>query len=337
VSVQKFAVASTNALLAALTSAQKLYFRSSNAADTGNLSLTGLVSASPTTETNALIGQREVLTANTFSSLTGAVLSAAQLGVVTVYGSGTAGAGFIIVSTQPANNDTILIGLTGFTQTYTFKTTLTGAANEVKIGADVSATASNLSAAINAGAGAGTTYGTGTAANSYISSTVSASLITITDKIPCKRQLAWSISQGVGATLGIAAPQGGVDGTLLASLAIGTTQAYNSFTLDSEDLVAATLPAKVAPTTDWIRISGKSCSLQFKTANVGTSIPLKYQTSTDSVNASDGATSISNLDDNAVLTPLHVYPAERNIEYIRLVFASNANTSDSALDAAVIF
>jgi hypothetical protein len=115
------------------------------------------------------------------------------------------------------------------------------------------------------------------------------------------------------------------------------TQLYDSFTLLSEDLVENTLPAGVAPTTDPVTIGGGSCTLRFKTANVATSIPLKYQTSTDGVNWSDGATAISNLDDNAVLTPLYVYPAERNISLLRLVFTANANTTDTALDAQVIY
>jgi hypothetical protein len=51
--------------------------------------------------------------------------------------------------------------------TYTFKTTLTGAANEVLIGSTANAAAAltNLKAAINATAGAGSTYGTETVIN----------------------------------------------------------------------------------------------------------------------------------------------------------------------------
>jgi hypothetical protein len=60
-----------------------------------------------------------------------------------------------------SNNDTIKVG----TQTYTFKTALTGVANEVLIGASFAASAANFIAALTAAAGAGTTYGTGTTAN----------------------------------------------------------------------------------------------------------------------------------------------------------------------------
>jgi len=65
------------------------------------------------------------------------------------------------------NNDEVLIGL----KTYTFKTTLTGAAFEVLIDVSAAASLDNLKVAINAGAGAGTKYGTGTTANEYVTAT----------------------------------------------------------------------------------------------------------------------------------------------------------------------
>lgn len=69
--------------------------------------------------------------------------------------------------TAPANNDTVTLG----TKTYTFKTTLTGAANEVLIGASAAEALDNLKSAVNASAGAGTTYGTGTTANAEFMAT----------------------------------------------------------------------------------------------------------------------------------------------------------------------
>lgn len=66
-----------------------------------------------------------------------------------------------------SNNDTVTIG--GYV--YTFKTTLTGAAFEVLIGANAAASLDNLKSAINASAGAGTTYGTGTYAHPDVTAT----------------------------------------------------------------------------------------------------------------------------------------------------------------------
>ena len=65
----------------------------------------------------------------------------------------------------PANNEAMTVG----TQTYTWKTALTGAADEIKRGLTVDDCIDNFVAAINAAAGAGTTYGTGTVANADVS------------------------------------------------------------------------------------------------------------------------------------------------------------------------
>lgn len=65
----------------------------------------------------------------------------------------------ITFSGQPTAADTVTVN----GQVYTFRAALTGAANEVLIGANQAATQNNLIAAINTDAGAGATYGTGTA------------------------------------------------------------------------------------------------------------------------------------------------------------------------------
>lgn len=70
-------------------------------------------------------------------------------------------------ATAPSNNDTVTVG----PYTYTFKTTLTGAANEVLIGASAAIALDNLKAAVNGDAGEGTLYGTGTVANYAVNAT----------------------------------------------------------------------------------------------------------------------------------------------------------------------
>lgn len=67
--------------------------------------------------------------------------------------------------TNPANNNTVTI----VARVYTYKTTLTGAADEILIGANIAATLFNTKAAWNAESGAGTLYGTGTTINTDIS------------------------------------------------------------------------------------------------------------------------------------------------------------------------
>jgi len=70
-------------------------------------------------------------------------------------------------ATNPADGGTFVVGAT----TYTLKSTLTPAANEVKIGADAATTLDNVKSAVNATAGAGTAYGTGTVANATVDAT----------------------------------------------------------------------------------------------------------------------------------------------------------------------
>lgn len=82
---------------------------------------------------------------------------------------------------NPANNDTIALDTTGAgNKTYTFKSSLTGAANEVLIDTSAAATIQNLMNAIIAGPGAGTKYGTGTTANTTVGvQSTTASTITV--------------------------------------------------------------------------------------------------------------------------------------------------------------
>ena len=93
----------------------------------------------------------------------------------------TAATGALTGTCKGTDGDTITIG----TATYTLKTTLTGAAYEVKIGASTAAqTAANLVAAINGAAGAGTIYGTGTVANTQVTAAISGSNVVLTAITP---------------------------------------------------------------------------------------------------------------------------------------------------------
>lgn len=96
-----------------------------------------------------------------FSVYTGSAPTAAT-GTVTFGGTGDA-------------DDTVTIG----GQVYTLKA-VPANPYEVDIGADATETAANLTAAINAGAGAGTTYGSGTIANTDVTASASAGVVTVT-------------------------------------------------------------------------------------------------------------------------------------------------------------
>ena len=80
---------------------------------------------------------------------------------------------------NPTAGKNVVVGAT----TYSFVASLTGAANEVLVGANTAATLSNLAAAVNGGSGAGVAYGAGTVANTAASAVATASTITFTAKV----------------------------------------------------------------------------------------------------------------------------------------------------------
>jgi hypothetical protein len=100
---------------------------------------------------------------------------------------GSAGAtyatGWINVNSFPANDDTLVLGDGDAEKTYTFKTTLTGAADEIKRDMPNTLQARNIAAAINAGTGAGTYYGTGTTAHTTMTAVRSGYYVLLTAKV----------------------------------------------------------------------------------------------------------------------------------------------------------
>lgn len=115
--------------------------------------------------------KQTVLTANTIivASLTSAAIAASLA--------------LTLSAITSADTQTVTIG----GQVYTLHTSLSGfttTPNAVLIGADTTAMAANLAAAINAGTGAGTTYGTGTVANASVTATSALGVLTVTAKTP---------------------------------------------------------------------------------------------------------------------------------------------------------
>jgi flagellin len=101
-------------------------------------------------------------------------------GVVSALGIGLGANASNVLSAigNAAIGDTVTIG----TQVYTFAAAA-GAADTVAIGASVSATLSNLAAAVNGGPGAGVAYGTGTTANVDATAVAGASTVTFTARV----------------------------------------------------------------------------------------------------------------------------------------------------------
>lgn len=320
---QAFTATLSNALLSQPSaSGEKLIFRSTSSADTMNLSIHGNVSAAYSSETNALTGQIEKETSASFETLLHALLASSSAGSVSIFGQGTKGAGYVIFSSNPADGETLTIGLTGNTRVYTFKATLTGAANEVKIGAANTDTADNFKRAINDEGVENTNYGTGTTINEYLTATISTITVTLTDKLACKRRLGWTISQSA-SSLSLQAPIGGVDGTELARMTAGVTQAADDITLDNEDLSLANLIAGLAFQSDWITLHGGPATLILNVA--GANMTFTYKTRRiDGGVEYDGLTSISAVGSS---TPLVVNLSENAIQQIQLRVTNGGSTA----------
>lgn len=96
---------------------ETVIIRSDNTGDTSQ-TLTLYGSA---TRTASLAGKREVKASGAMTEITSFKLSAAAAGIVRIYRPGTAGDGDIRFNEVPADGETFVLGLAGFTQTYTLR------------------------------------------------------------------------------------------------------------------------------------------------------------------------------------------------------------------------
>lgn len=136
--------------------------------------------------------------------------------------------GTLTLSANPANDDDFTIG----TRVYTFKTVLTGAADEILIGANAAATVVNIVSAISATAGAGTTYGLGTTVNTDVSAV-----------------------DGAGDTVDFTALAAGLAGNAVATTENGANTSFGAATLTGGtdavvEVSGSNLVADAAPAAD---------------------------------------------------------------------------------------
>lgn len=114
-----------------------------------------------------------------FQFASGVVSLAAAAAAATLSVSGLAQAtGTLTFSGPGTAADTVTIG----TRVYTLAATVASTADQVLVGADATATAANLAAAINGTTGAGTTYGSATTVNTQVTAVAVAGVITLTAK-----------------------------------------------------------------------------------------------------------------------------------------------------------
>ena len=210
-------------------SGQKIYFRSDAAADDGNIYLYGKKSSDSNANADIAVvatneGKIEHLVSTELSNIYLLKYATALTGNASFYSNnGTAATGSIHIASQPADGDTIEIGLTGFTKTFTFETGTITSNGHVYSESNLNKVAANLASAINdlstgsptAGEGTGGTYGWSNTdgANPYLTASVNGTTVTLTDKINCNRQLSWITTVSNASSLSICPIRGGVDGT----------------------------------------------------------------------------------------------------------------------------
>jgi len=142
-------------------------------------------------------------------------------GVLTFSGPGTAA-------------DTVTIG----TRVYTLVAALTGATDQVLIGADATATGANLAAAIDAVTGAGTSYNVGTLANTQVTAVSVAGVVTLT------------------------AINGGVASNSIATTEAGTNTSFSAATLTGGTGAASFLDLGFVP-GEWVFVGGDDVATAF--------------------------------------------------------------------------
>jgi hypothetical protein len=136
----------------------------------------------------------------------------------------------ITMASNPANNNAIEIDST----TLTWKTTLSGGANEILIGANVGASAQNLAAAINQGTGAGTTYSTSITLPREVTATPSFASEYASSNVDTNVYLRGNT--GAGGTTTWATTQDGVDHAI-----VGHNGSFHIWTAQSFQVTAGVL------------------------------------------------------------------------------------------------
>jgi hypothetical protein len=304
-----------------------IVIRFSSASDTDNLTIYGTVSAVANSELVAG-SQSEVVTTSSFSALSQAIFGSNASGEITGLIPGTSATGDVRVDVNPTDGNTLTIGLTGNVIAYRFKNTL-AAAYDVKIGATKEITSTNLNAAINASGTPGTEYYAGTLANVLVSSTVSVDVLTLTDAVPCLRQLAWLLTESA-SNFSKRTLIGGYDGATLFTIPAGGSRSAIALTFSTEDHTTATLPALMSAVSNSVATGGEKPMLRLWADQT---IDYMIQSSTDLINWTDTIEGEVTL---AASTLTSVDLAQR-AEFIRFVVTSNANTTNTILDARVIY
>lgn len=323
-----FRTSSTSPITNQPPSDSLVILRSDSASESTTVTIYGTVSASPDTDAVAISGKVESISSDSFTAITQGSAGTTPSGNITALSVGTSAQGDVSCLTNPSDGDTLTIGLAGNTQAYRFKTT-TASAYDVTIGATATDTMLSLKRAINADGTAGVDYHAGTLANPFLSGAVAATVITVTDRLACNRQLDWSFTES-GSNFALRAPKDGVDGTLLFSLSPTVDISADALTFSTEDHTTDTLPALMLAESVTVAVGGRIAAYRIYTDD---DIKVKFQTSTDQINWTDTAEGELTLGADTTTFANFTLPTE----FLKFHVTENNNTTDTVLDARVIY
>lgn len=244
------------------------------------------------------------------------------------------------------NRTDIAVGTSTFAVAKVTDGAANNVANRVRIGLTRFQTTKSIASAILLTGTGGDNWGTGTVINpvysvysdgSYSSQTwdgTSQYVLYVRDKIAVNRLGLFPIS-GTSSNIVTTSPTGGSDGEIIAVLSSLAFQIYEEMTFLSPALATDTLLALTTPTTDPILILGRTLTLHTRAANISSAVTAHLETSDgpDGPWANRSATfAITNLDNNEQFLEV-----TNNVEYVRIVIDTNANTTDSAIHLVAIF
>ena len=330
------------------TEGEKLYARSSAAADAGTINIYGRATSGSTAAYEQLNppssgGKIEQLSSATWDNLYLAKWDSALGGIGSIFSNdGTAATGTITILSQPADGDTFVLGLTGFTKTFTWETSTIDTNGHVKSVASATTCAANLASAINDSEHAGASGAEGTGwtntdgANPYLIATASGATVTVTDRIKCARSLAWVTTTSDASKVAISAIRGGIDGTKIVDIPAASTTASTSASsgidLDAEDLGTTNASGLLTGASDSMAVRGRFV-VDIRCTDPGASVASKIQMSNDNTNWRDAVSTITDLDtdQDQIISGTDLFA-----EYARLNFTTWSVTAAKAYNIKFI-
>ena len=329
-----FRTSGANPITTQPAAATLIVVRQDLATEVTSLKVYGTISDAPEVETISAnltgYGLAEKISTSEFTAITRGAASGTPSGNIRCYSEGTAAIGDVAAISNPSDGDTLVVGIddANFKRTYRFKTTM-AAAYDVQIGASATDTMLALKRAINADGTSGTDYFARTVAHPIYSATVDTTVVTLTDRVPCLRQLAAVMTESA-ANFAKRIAMGGVDGTLLFSLSPTVATTENSITFASEDHLTDTLPGKLLATSVTVAVGGRIAAYRIYNE---LAIKVKFQTATDQVNWLDTEEGELTLGAGTTTFALFTLPTE----FLRFIVTENTNSADSVVDARVIY